>query len=310
MRIGIALKQVVFSTMIVLTMNLAQAAEQRSRALVYGEHRGDTIVYHYTVVNNGPERFYNFTIGGEYDAAEDARFPELGKLPLGWKFGREGETGTEIILDPASTTQPTGWKPHVYGKQESGFYYLEWDAFGSGVEGGIKPGQTLSGFSVTVPTGYTEGMRALSTPAESQFKYVDGHFTVGIQKNYKRPEFHGSIEKQDTTPPFISVSVAPTNLWPPNGKLNPVKVTVSVKDDYDPQPEIKLESITANEVLGQDDIGDAEIGSDDRQFSLMAKRDGSSKSGRIYTITYSATDATGNKATASATVTVPHDERK
>ncbi|MEQ1838501.1 MAG: hypothetical protein ABL858_09255 [Candidatus Nitrotoga sp.] len=31
--------------------------------------------------------------------------------------------------------------------------------------------------------------------------------------------------------------------------------------------------------------------------------------GRVYTLTYSATDGSGNKSTASTTVTVPHDQR-
>ena len=43
---------------------------------------------------------------------------------------------------------------------------------------------------------------------------------------------------------------------------------------------------------------------------LRAEREGKNKAGRIYTITYSATDGSGNKTTASATVTVPHDERE
>jgi hypothetical protein len=42
---------------------------------------------------------------------------------------------------------------------------------------------------------------------------------------------------------------------------------------------------------------------------LKADRDGRNKAGRVYTVIYSATDASGNKATASATVTVTHDER-
>jgi hypothetical protein len=43
---------------------------------------------------------------------------------------------------------------------------------------------------------------------------------------------------------------------------------------------------------------------------LAAKSAGTNLAGRIYTVTYSATDASGNKATASATVTVPHDQGK
>ena len=112
----------------------------------------------------------------------------------------------------------------------------------------------------------------------------------------------------DNTPPTISVKVNPATLWPPNNKAVPVTATITVRDDYDPEPEVKLESITANETLDANDIQDAQIGTDDRSFSLAAKRAGNNMSGRTYTITYSATDASGNKATASATVTVPHDQ--
>jgi len=80
--------------------------------------------------------------------------------------------------------------------------------------------------------------------------------------------------------------------------------------DPDPEPEIKLESITSTETLADGDIQDAQFGTDDRSFSLAAKRAGTNLAGRIYTVTYSATDASGNKATASATVTVPHDQGK
>ena len=83
-----------------------------------------------------------------------------------------------------------------------------------------------------------------------------------------------------------------------------------MQDDYDPEPEIKLDSIIATETLAADDIQDAQLGTDDRSFSLAAKRAGTNQAGRIYTVTYSATDGSGNKATASATVNVPHDQGK
>ena len=59
----------------------------------------------------------------------------------------------------------------------------------------------------------------------------------------------------------------------------------------------------------QGDIQGAVLGTDDRQFSLAATREGGNLAGRVYTLTYSATDGSGNKATASTTVTVPHDQR-
>jgi hypothetical protein len=79
-------------------------------------------------------------------------------------------------------------------------------------------------------------------------------------------------------------------------------VSFTIKDDYDRMPEIKLESITANEPLEANDIRDASFGLDDRYFKFRAES--KSTAGRIYTVTYSATDASGNQTTASATVTV------
>lgn len=52
------------------------------------------------------------------------------------------------------------------------------------------------------------------------------------------------------------------------------------------------------------DITGADLGTDDRSFQLRAERSGSG-SGRTYTVVYKATDASGNVATASATVFIP-----
>lgn len=279
-------------------------AEAPIRVLVYGEHQGDHIVYNYTVINNGTASFNNFTVGSEYNPEQNETWPELGKLPLGWRYGKKGETGAEILLDPASTRQPTGWVPWAYGKQDIAFFYLRWRG-----SSGIGPGQTLSGFSVTVPKGKDPNL--LPMPADSELKFLKGHFTVGLySKTEGFKDVHGAIERQDITPPFLNVTATPANVWPPNGKLVPITVGLSVRDDYDPAPEIKLESIIANETLEPTDITGAQLGTDDRAFALVAKRDGANKAGRIYTITYSATDASGNRAIATANVAVPHDQGK
>jgi len=86
---------------------------------------------------------------------------------------------------------------------------------------------------------------------------------------------------------------------------------VFLSDINDDSPEISLVSITMNE--GDEAIGDGhttddiQIG-DDGSIRLRAERSGTG-SGRIYTITYQAVDDSGNAAVASATVTVPHDQR-
>ena len=73
-------------------------------------------------------------------------------------------------------------------------------------------------------------------------------------------------------------------------------------------------SVTSNEpetgFLGNGDKGPdiqgAAIGTDDRAFSLRSERGtGGQNTGRVYTITYRATDSSGNTKDVTATVTVP-----
>ena len=120
----------------------------------------------------------------------------------------------------------------------------------------------------------------------------------------------------DTTPPTISVALSPNQIWPPNHKLVTVQAAVTVSDDCDPAPAVVLTSIESNEPdngLGDgdkpDDIQGEELGTSDYVFRLRAERSGSGN-GRVYTVTYRATDASGNSSIASATVIVPHNMQK
>lgn len=115
----------------------------------------------------------------------------------------------------------------------------------------------------------------------------------------------------DTTPPEIMISVAPDDLWPPNHKYVEVTTAVTVHDVCDPSPTMTFVSITSNEPDNAKGIGDGNtvddiVIVDDFTFELRAERGGNG-SGRTYTITYQATDASGNTAQASATVTVKHN---
>jgi hypothetical protein len=114
----------------------------------------------------------------------------------------------------------------------------------------------------------------------------------------------------DTTPPEITVSVTPDSLWPPNHKYVVVEATVTAQDVGDPSPTITFVSVTSNEPdNGNGDgntINDIVI-IDNYTFKFIAERSGNGV-GRVYTITYQATDAAGNSAQASATVTVNHNQ--
>ncbi|MGH2535861.1 MAG: endonuclease/exonuclease/phosphatase family protein, partial [Candidatus Promineifilaceae bacterium] len=113
----------------------------------------------------------------------------------------------------------------------------------------------------------------------------------------------------DTEAPTLSVSVTPNTLWPPNHRLRSVRATVIVSDNTDPNPVLELVSVTSDEPdsgTGRGDLPNDIIIRDDTHFRLRAERaeDGD---GRVYTITYQATDACGNVGVGSATVVVPHD---
>lgn len=120
----------------------------------------------------------------------------------------------------------------------------------------------------------------------------------------------------DVAPPTLTVSLSPSTLWAPNHKMELVTANIEVKDNCDPNPVITLVSIISSEpgsgYIGAGDQGPdiqgADIGTDDRSFYLRAERGTAGQStGRVYTITYSATDASGNTTLATATVTVPRD---
>lgn len=115
----------------------------------------------------------------------------------------------------------------------------------------------------------------------------------------------------DLTAPVVSVSLSPDVLAPPSHKLVPVAATVTATDDYDPNVTVKLVSVSSSEPddgLGDGDtpgdIAGAAVGTDDRSFELRAERRGSGP-GRVYTVIYQATDASGNTTLATATVRVP-----
>ena len=114
----------------------------------------------------------------------------------------------------------------------------------------------------------------------------------------------------DTTPPEINATATPDILWPPNHKYVEVNVTVTVYDAADPAPTLTFLSINSNEP--DNSIGDGNTVNDivivnDFVFSLRAERSGT-ETGRIYTITYQASDSSGNTATASVIVEVPHNK--
>lgn len=113
----------------------------------------------------------------------------------------------------------------------------------------------------------------------------------------------------EETPPTLNVTASPSNLFPPNHKYKTVNASVTASDNSGIAPTVTLVSVSSNEPDNAPGDADGNTTNDivivDKDtFRLRAERS-ETGTGRIYTLTYRATDACGNTTTASATVAVP-----
>ena len=112
----------------------------------------------------------------------------------------------------------------------------------------------------------------------------------------------------DNSAPTLEVTVTPGLLWPPNHKL--VAVNTSLKStDACGTSSASLIAITSNEP--GEGLGDGDEPNDiqkqaDGALLLRAERSGTG-AGRIYELTFEASDAAGNKVTKKAQVEVPRN---
>jgi hypothetical protein len=124
------------------------------------------------------------------------------------------------------------------------------------------------------------------------------------------------LQVLDIDAPTITLSLSPTTLWSPNHTMQTITATVAANDRCDAAPRIRLVRITSNQPEDAPGLGDGSTapdidgttyGTDDRSFRVRAERDGTKQ--RVYTVVYSATDASGNVGYATATVTVAGSQR-
>jgi len=120
-------------------------------------------------------------------------------------------------------------------------------------------------------------------------------------------------EAGDEDSPVVAItSVSPTTIWPPNNKMVPVTVTGTVTDADSGVANAWIE--VADEYGELDGTFPVTLDADGNftlELSLMASRHGSDADGRTYVISLYAVDNEGNEADPdTATVTVPHDQRR
>jgi hypothetical protein len=126
-----------------------------------------------------------------------------------------------------------------------------------------------------------------------------------LSGNVATGSFH--IAVIDTTPPtIVDASVSPSNLWPPNHKMVDVTITVHAVDLVDGSPTVQITNVSSNQPIngtGDGDVSPDWIITGATTLQLRAERAGTGGD-RIYTITYTVTDFSGNVATGTLTVTV------
>lgn len=247
---------------------------------VSAQPMGNETVYHYRIINQGTQPVTAVQIGFDYYHGE----AELQRAPSG------SEPGS---LPPAAVSSPQGWTAELVATEDSPNLDLEWSA--DAPSSAIPPGGSLSGFSVTVPG---------SDPT-----YTQSHWTVSLDGTGEAAYSAVLDTERFCALPRLSVAASPSVLWPPNHQMVPVKIAVSVQDDIDPKPLVTLVSVTSNQAGNPHDIS-AAIGTSTTDIGLVSTRTGQDKGGRVYTITYEAQNLCGGQASATTTVTVPHDRRK
>ena len=121
--------------------------------------------------------------------------------------------------------------------------------------------------------------------------------------------FDSAVTGGDSEPPVVTVNTTPTALWPVNHKLVRIDVEVTAIDNLDLNPVISFESVVSTEASNANGDGNTDddiVINEAGEIFVRAERSGSGE-GRFYTITYRATDNSGNVGFGSADIAVPHD---
>jgi hypothetical protein len=137
---------------------------------------------------------------------------------------------------------------------------------------------------------------------------ADGAYTVSFNAtdNAGNPEASRTlVVRIDQTPPSGTLSLSPSQLWPPNHKLVTITPSLAVSDAGGGAVSVSGPIVSSSEpVTGGDDVTSPDWVVSGNTLQLRAER-AESSSGRVYTVSYTLTDQAGNSAQASSTVTVP-----
>jgi hypothetical protein len=268
------------STALVSFFSCAFAVAQTTPPITvtaWGMHHGGWVVYKYQVKNLGTLPIDNFFIGYYPPSSTADGDTELSVVPY--------YPGGKSLWLPSSVSQsPSGWGVFLSYPEESATFALRW------VEAAWyrkhQPGDQYSDVPIAqnppnvMPAGATWDQFSVTLP-KPEYSYVQGHANLFYGHN----EITVQMEKGDSIAPTLKLEIEKVRR---EDRFSTLHIEAEAKDNYDPQPDVTLEAITANQPIYPGEVK-AGIGTNERQIKLR------NVPGRIYQISYAAIDASGNK---------------
>lgn len=167
--------------------------------------------------------------------------------------------------------------------------------------------------SFTIPSDLPDGTYFLAACADANNAVVelDENNNCSFIRVQGRQSFVVPINTPNHPPVCASAAPSVATLWPPNHKL--VAVTVQGVTDPEQDPvSIQITSITQDEPvngLGDGDTSPDGFGVGTNQALLRAERSGLGN-GRVYAVSFTASDGKGGTCAGKVSVGVPHDQGK
>jgi hypothetical protein len=146
---------------------------------------------------------------------------------------------------------------------------------------------------------------------------IDGDHVIGLAYILEPETRRGLLWSLDDTPPALDPVPSTATLWPANHKMVTVVIAANATDGSG-SPLALTAEVTSNEAEDAPGEGDGDTASDwttpvvssssgTVTVDLRAERAGNG-TGRVYTVTITATDSSGNSSTAASLIRVPHSK--
>lgn len=172
------------------------------------------------------------------------------------------------------------------------------DAIVNNIDAVLQNGNTLINYTLSGATT-ASGTRSVSGKA---FNKGVTTVTYSLANDASKNCSFTLTVKDEESPSITNVTADPASLWPPNHKMQKVTISYDINDNCGFNPPVL--SVSSNEANNADWIV-----VDNHHVQLRAEK-GRKGTERIYTITISVTDLSGNKSVKTINVSVSKDKTK